>query len=51
MCNLLARYSTKEAMGKILVKEFITNKVKTAVQAMLDQALHSKETTNFQFHS
>ncbi len=35
-------------MGKILVKEFITNEFKTAVQAVLDQALHGKETANFE---
>ena len=36
-------------MGKNLVKEFITDEFKTAVQAVLDQALHGDETANFEF--
>ena len=31
-----------------LVKEFITDEFKTAVQAVLDQALHGEETANFE---
>jgi hypothetical protein len=31
-------------MGKNLVQEFITDEFKTAVQAVLDQALHGEET-------
>jgi PAS domain S-box-containing protein len=46
MC--LVMYSTKEVMGKILVEEFVTDKSKTTVQAVLDQALHCKENANFQ---
>jgi PAS domain S-box-containing protein len=45
----LVGYSTEEVIGKILVKEFITDEFKTAVQAVLDQALHGEETANFQF--
>ncbi len=36
-------------MGKILVKEFITNKFKTVVQAVLDKALSGEEMANFEF--
>ena len=36
-------------MGKNLVREFITDEFKTAVQAVLDQALHGEETANFEF--
>jgi len=36
-------------MGKNLVQEFITDDFKTAVQAVLDQALHGEETANFEF--
>ena len=32
-----------------LVKEFITDEFKTAVQAVLDQALNGEETANFEF--
>ncbi len=42
-------YPPEEVRGKILVKEFITDKFKTVVQAMLDQALHGEETANFEF--
>ncbi len=45
----LVGYPPEEVMGKILVKEFITNEFKTAVQAVLDQALHREETANFEF--
>jgi PAS domain S-box-containing protein len=45
----LVGYSSEEVMGKILVKEFITDEFKTAVQAVLDQALHGEETANFEF--
>ena len=45
----LVGYSSDEVMGKILVKEFITNKFKTAVQAVLDQALSGEEMANFEF--
>jgi PAS domain S-box-containing protein len=41
-------YSPDKVMGKILVKEFITNEFKTAVQAVLNQALHGEETANFE---
>eukprot|EP00956_Cyclotella_meneghiniana_P011801 scaffold16582_cov75-Cyclotella_meneghiniana.AAC.5 len=44
----LVGYSTEEVMGKNLVKEFITDEFKTAVQAVLDQALHGEETANFE---
>ena len=40
----LVGYAPEEVMGKILVKEFITDEFKTAVQAVLDQALHGEET-------
>ena len=40
----LVGYAPGEVMGKILVKEFITDEFKTAVQAVLDQALHGEET-------
>ena len=40
----LVGYSTEEVMGKNLVQEFITDEFKTAVQAVLDQALHGEET-------
>ena len=45
----LVGYSTEEVMGKNLVKEFITDGFKTAVQAVLDQVLHGDETANFEF--
>jgi PAS domain-containing protein len=45
----LVGYSSEEVMGKNLVKEFITDEFKTAVQAVLDQALHGEETANFEF--
>jgi PAS domain S-box-containing protein len=45
----LVGYSTEEVMGKNLVKEFITDDFKTAVQAVLDMALHGEETANFEF--
>ena len=36
-------------MGINLVREFITDDFKTAVQTVLDQAHHGKETANFEF--
>lgn len=42
----LVGYAPEEVMGKNLVREFITDEFKTAVQAVLDQALHGKETAN-----
>jgi len=45
----LVGYSTEEVMGKNLVQEFITDDFKTAVQAVLDEALHGEETANFEF--
>ncbi len=45
----LVGYSSDEVMGKILVKEFITNEFKTAIQAVLDQALSREEIANFEF--
>ena len=45
----LVGYSVEEVMGKNLVREFITDEFKTAVQAVLDQALHGEETANFEF--
>jgi hypothetical protein len=36
-------------MGKNLVREFISGCFKTAVQSVLDKALHGEETANFQF--
>ena len=42
-------YTPDEVMGKKLVREFITDEFKTAVQAVLDQALHGEETANFEF--
>jgi hypothetical protein len=44
----LVRCSTKEVMGKILVEEFVTDELKTAVQAVSDRALHCEENANFQ---
>jgi len=40
----LVGYTPDEVMGKNLVKEFITDEFKTAVQSVLDQALHGEET-------
>ena len=45
----LVGYSTEEVMGHSLVQEFITDDFKSPVQAVLDQALHGKETANFEF--
>ena len=45
----LVGYSSEEVMGKNLVKRFITDEFQTAVQAVLDQALHGEETANFEF--
>jgi PAS domain S-box-containing protein len=45
----LVGYSREEVMGSNLVREFITDDFKTAVQTVLDQALHGIETANFQF--
>src|SRR6056300_383462 len=45
----LVGYTPEEVMGKNLVREFITDEFKTAVQAVLDQALHGEETANFEF--
>ena len=45
----LIGYSTEEVMGRSLVQEFITDDFKTAVQAVLDQALAGDETDNFEF--
>jgi hypothetical protein len=45
----LIGYTPEEGMWKILVKEFITNKYKTVVQAVLDQAFQGEETSNFEF--
>ena len=45
----LVGYPPEEVMGKNLVREFITDEFKTAVQAVLDQALHGEETANFEF--
>ena len=45
----LVGYSVEEVMGKNLVREFITDEFKTAVQAVLDQALNGEETANFEF--
>ncbi len=45
----LVGYTPEEVMGKNLVKEFITNEFKTAVQAVLDQTLHGNKTANFEF--
>ena len=45
----LVGYTPEEVMGKNLVQEFITDDFKTAVQAVLDQALHGEETANFEF--
>ena len=45
----LVGYAPEEVMGKNLVREFITDEFKTAVQAVLDQALHGEETANFEF--
>ena len=45
----LVGYTPEEVMGKNLVKEFITDEFKTAVQSVLDQALHGDETANFEF--
>jgi PAS domain S-box-containing protein len=45
----LVGYSTEEVMGKNLVREFITDDFKTAVQSVLDKSLQGEETANFQF--
>ena len=45
----LVGYTPDEVMGKHLVQEFITPEFETAVQAVLDQALHGAETANFEF--
>ncbi|KAL7532463.1 LOW QUALITY PROTEIN: hypothetical protein ACHAXR_004642, partial [Thalassiosira sp. AJA248-18] len=45
----LVGYTPNEVMGKNLVKEFITDEFKTAVQAVLDQAFCGDETANFEF--
>ena len=45
----LVGYPPEEVMGKNLVREFITDEFKTAVQTVLDQALHGEETANFEF--
>ena len=45
----LVGYTPEEVMGKNLVREFITDDFKAAVQAVLDQALHGDETANFEF--
>ena len=45
----LVGYSTEEVMGHSLVQEFITDDFKSPVQAVLDEALHGKETANFEF--
>ncbi|KAL7523342.1 hypothetical protein ACHAWF_000484 [Thalassiosira exigua] len=45
----LVGYAPEEVMGKNLVKEFITEEFRDAVQAVLDQALHGEETANFEF--
>jgi len=45
----LIGYGTEEVMGRSLVQEFITDDFKTAVQAVLDQALAGDETDNFEF--
>ena len=45
-CSLVG-YTPEEVMGKILVKEFITDEFKTAVQAVLDQALNGEDTGAF----
>ena len=45
----LVGYTPEEVMGKNLVREFITDEFKTAVQTVLDQALHGEETANFEF--
>jgi PAS domain S-box-containing protein len=47
--HTLVGYTPEEVMWKNLVKEFITDEFKTAVQAVLDQALHGDKTTNFEF--
>ena len=43
----LVGYTPEDVMGKNLVKEFITDEFKTAVQAVLDQALNGEETGAF----
>ena len=43
----LVGYNTHEVMGHSLVKEFITDDFKTAVQTVLDRALSGEETANF----
>ena len=42
----LVGYTPEEVMGKNLVQEFITDDFKTAVQSVLDEALHGEETAN-----
>ena len=42
-------YTTEEVMGHPLVRELITDGFNTAVQSVLDKALHQGETANFEF--
>jgi len=45
----LTGYPSEEVMGHSLVKEFIRKEHQAAVQDVIDQTLHGKETANFDF--
>ena len=45
----ITKFSQDEVKGKNLVDEFITVEYKTAVKAVLDNALKGQETANFEF--
>ncbi|KAK3273789.1 hypothetical protein CYMTET_17988 [Cymbomonas tetramitiformis] len=45
----ITKFSQKEVMGRSLVDDFITDEYKTAVREVLDLALKSQETANFEF--
>ena len=43
------QYTSKDVMGRDLVREFITPEYQEAVQRVLDEALKGNETANFEF--
>jgi PAS domain S-box-containing protein len=45
----LVGYYPEEVMGHSLVRKFITKDYQASVQRVLDEALHGKETANFEF--
>jgi PAS domain S-box-containing protein len=42
-------FSREEVLGKDLVQDFITQEYQVSVQEVLDNALHGRETANFEF--